>query len=226
MYITSAGSPYRRVLLVGSDALSRWLDWRDRNTCILFGDAAGAAVLTAQDAAPPLAAPAAPGAAAGGGAAAAGSGDAAAGGEGEEEKPLGLLSYVIHSDGHEQKQIQLNYSGTDNPLPLRGAQNKHLCLSKGCFSPLTMNGREVFKFVSKKIPIALEDALRAAKVTSNDIDWLLIHQANKRIIDAVADRLNIPKEKVEAGKVKKGDLIAMAGFGAGLTWAAAVLRYG
>ena len=126
MYITSAGSPYRRVLLVGSDALSRWLDWRDRNTCILFGDAAGAAVLTAQDAAPPLAAP---GAAAGGGAAAAGSGDAAAGGEGEEEKPLGLLSYVIHSDGHEQKQIQLNYSGTDNPLPLRGAQVRAVYLN-------------------------------------------------------------------------------------------------
>lgn len=97
MYLTSAGSPYQRILLVGSDALSRWLDWEDRNTCILFGDAAGAAVLTA---------PA-----------------AAAAAEGEtQEKPLGLLSYVMHSDGFEQKQIQLNYSGTENPLDFKRAQ--------------------------------------------------------------------------------------------------------
>ncbi|XP_022588521.2 uncharacterized protein LOC34619780 [Cyclospora cayetanensis] len=224
MYLTSPGSPYKKVLLVGSDALSRWLDWSDRNTCILFGDAAGAAVLAAPDVAPPAKAASA-------------------------NKPLGLLSYVLHSDGSEQKQIMLHYKGTENPLPYMHAPSGRLCLSRGCFSPLSMNGREVFKFVSRKVPSSLESVLSAAKLRGEDVDWLLMHQANKRIIDAVAERLNIPKHKVlcnleeygntsaasvplclneavRAGKVKDGDVIAMAGFGAGLTWAAAVLRYG
>lgn len=221
MYLTSPHSPYRRALLIGSDALSRWLDWSDRNTCILFGDAAGAAVLAAPEAGP-----------------------ASHGG-----KPLGLLSYVLHSDGAEQKQIKLPYTGEENSVPFKHAQSGRLTLSRGCFSPMTMNGREVFKFVSRKVPGSLEDVLAAANLKASDVDWLLMHQANKRIIDAVAERLGIPQEKVlcnlgeygntsaasvplclceavRAGKVKKGDVIAMAGFGAGLTWAAAVLRYG
>lgn len=94
MYLTSPGSPYRRVLLVGSDALSRWLDWSDRNTCILFGDAAGAAVLAAPGADPTY----------------------------DKGKPLGLLSYVLHSDGSEQKQIRLHYKGAENPLPYKHAK--------------------------------------------------------------------------------------------------------
>lgn len=221
MYLTSPGSPYRRVLLVGSDALSRWVDWSDRNTCILFGDAAGAAVLAAPGADPAY----------------------------DNGKPLGLLSYVLHSDGSEQKQLRLHYKGAENPLPYKHAKDGQLTLSRGCFSPLYMNGREVFKFVSRKVPGSLEAVLSAANLKAEDVDWLLMHQANKRIIDAVAERLKIPQEKVlcnlgeygntsaasvplclseavRAGKVKKGDVIAMAGFGAGLTWAAAVLRYG
>ncbi|KAL8426816.1 hypothetical protein Efla_007143 [Eimeria flavescens] len=221
MFLMSPHSPCRRVLLLGSDALSRWVDWTDRNTCILFGDAAGAAVLAAPEAAPPA----------------------------DEAKPLGLLSYVLHSDGKEQKQITLSYKGTDNPLPFRHSESGRLMLSRGCFSPMSMNGREVFKFVSRKVPSSLEAVLQAAKLNASDVDWLLLHQANKRIIDAVAERLGIPQEKVlcnleeygntsaasvplclseavRAGKVKKGDVILMAGFGAGLTWAAAALRYG
>ncbi|CDJ37526.1 3-oxoacyl-(acyl-carrier-protein) synthase III family protein, putative [Eimeria tenella] len=231
MYLSSPGSPYRTALLVGSDALSRWLDWRDRNTCILFGDGAGAAVLSAAAAAPAAAAP------------------AAAAAEGQQQKPLGLLSYVLHSDGFEQKQIQLHYRGAEAPLPLRGPGGGCVSVSSGAFAPLSMNGREVFKFVSRKVPISLEAAFAAAGVAAAEVDWLLMHQANKRILDAVADRLNIPKHKVlcnleeygntsaasvplclaeavQEGKVKKGDVIAIAGFGAGLTWAAAVLRYG
>ena len=69
-------------------------------------------------------------------------------------------------------------------------------LSRGCFSPICMNGREVFKFVSRKVPPALEAVLAAAKLKAEDVDWLLMHQANKRIIDAVAERLQIPQEKV------------------------------
>lgn len=71
-----------------------------------------------------------------------------------------------------------------------------MSLSRGCFAPMSMNGREVFKFVSRKVPGCLEDALAAANLEAKDVDWLLMHQANKRIIDAVAERLGVPKEKV------------------------------
>ncbi|CDJ65448.1 3-oxoacyl-(acyl-carrier-protein) synthase III family protein, putative [Eimeria necatrix] len=234
MYLSSPGSPYRTALLVGSDALSRWLDWKDRNTCILFGDGAGAAVLSAAAAAPAAAAAAAA---------------AAEQQQQDPQKPLGLLSYVLHSDGFEQKQIQLHFRGAEAPLSLRRPGGGCVSVSSGAFAPLSMNGREVFKFVSRKVPQSLEAAFAAAGVAAAEVDWLLLHQANKRILDAVADRLNIPKHKsrccccrccsrcccccccsrccsVQEGKVKKGDVIAIAGFGAGLTWAAAVLRYG
>lgn len=108
MYLTSPGSPYRRVLLVGSDALSRWIDWSDRNTCILFGDAAGAAVLAAPNAAPNY----------------------------DKEKPLGLLSYVLHSDGSEQKQIRLPYSGTECSLPYRYTQVGMVTCFSDCIAVL------------------------------------------------------------------------------------------
>ncbi|KAL8429438.1 hypothetical protein ACSSS7_006624 [Eimeria intestinalis] len=168
MFLTAPQSPYRRVLLVGSDGLSRWVDWADRNTCILFGDAAGAAVLAAPGAAPPA----------------------------RDGKPFGLLSYVIHSDGKEQKQITLPFKGTECSLPYQQNESGRLTLSRGCFAPMSMNGREVFKFVSRKVPGSLEAALSAAKLSANEVDWLLLHQANKRIIDAVAERLGIPKQKV------------------------------
>ena len=112
-----------------------------------------------------------------------------------------------------------------------------------------MNGREVYKFATREVPTVLEEALDSAGMTADDIDWLLLHQANIRIMDVVADRLGVPKEKiitnladygntsagsipialdeaVRSGKVKKGDVIACAGFGAGLSWGSAILKWG
>lgn len=81
-------------------------------------------------------------------------------------------------------------------LSLLFFQSSPLRLSRGAFGPLVMNGREVFKFVSRKVPPAVEATVRAAGLQLADIDWLVLHQANKRIIDAVAERLHLPSEKV------------------------------
>jgi 3-oxoacyl-[acyl-carrier-protein] synthase-3 len=112
-----------------------------------------------------------------------------------------------------------------------------------------MNGKEVYKFATREVPEVLSEALDAAGMTVDDVDFLLLHQANIRIMETVAKRLGIPMEKVitnlneygntsaasiplaldaavRSGKVKKGDVIACAGFGAGLSWGAAILRWG
>mgnify|MGYP002780058948 FL=1 len=112
-----------------------------------------------------------------------------------------------------------------------------------------MNGREVYRFAVAKVPEVIEKALYRASLSASDLDWLLLHQANQRIIDAVADRLKITSEKVisnvaeygntsaasipialdEAirnGKVKDGDIIATSGFGAGLSWGSAIIQWG
>jgi 3-oxoacyl-[acyl-carrier-protein] synthase-3 len=112
-----------------------------------------------------------------------------------------------------------------------------------------MNGRRVYSFATREVPRVLEEALEAASLTVDDVDWLLLHQANIRIMETVADRLGIPMSKVltnlsdygntsaasiplaldeavRSGKVKKGDVIACAGFGAGLSWGSAILRWG
>lgn len=113
-------------------------------------------------------------------------------------------------------------------------------LSSGSYSKLAMNGREVYKFATREVPTVLEEALDASGLSVDDVDWLLMHQANIRIMEVVADRLGIPMEKVitnlsdygntsaasiplaldeavRSGQVKKGDVIACAGFGAGLS---------
>ena len=112
-----------------------------------------------------------------------------------------------------------------------------------------MNGQEVYKFATREVPTALKEALEASNLQADDVDWLLLHQANIRIMEIVAKRLGIPMEKVisnladygntsaasiplaldeavRSGKVKKGDVIATAGFGAGLSWGAAIIKWG
>ncbi len=112
-----------------------------------------------------------------------------------------------------------------------------------------MNGQEVYRFAVRKVPEVIEKALHRASLTSESIDWLLLHQANQRILAAVGDRLHIPEQKiisnlarygntsaasipialdeyVRAGQVQAGDTIAAAGFGAGLTWGAAIFQWG
>jgi 3-oxoacyl-[acyl-carrier-protein] synthase-3 len=204
--------PGAKALVVGADALSRWVDWDDRNTCILFGDAAGAMVLE-------------------------GTADAV---------DSGLLGYAGHSNGGGYQDLNLGYTGTERKVSTPGDGTM---VSEGQYGKLSMNGREVYKFATREVPKVLTEALEAAEIGVDDVDWILLHQANIRIMETVASRLGVPMEKVitnlseygntsaasiplaldeavRKGQVKKGDIIACAGFGAGLSWGAAILKWG
>ena len=198
---------YRNVLVIGADVLSRWLDWNDRATCVLFGDGAGAVVCQAND------------------------------------TKDNILGFELHSDGSQNGSLNLAYQGEELLL------KEGVRVQKGTYKPLRMNGREVYRFAVAKVPEVIEKALYRANLTTSDIDWLVLHQANQRIMDAVSERLKLPPEKVisnlseygntsaasiplaldeavRSGKVKKGDIIASSGFGAGLTWGGIIFRWG
>ena len=197
---------YQRVLVIGADVLSRWVDWNDRGTCVLFGDGAGAIVL-------------------------------------EASETNHLLGFELRSDGTQNRSLNLGYEPTPHPLM------PEVTLSQGRYHPITMNGKEVYRFAVQQVPEILEKALFRAGLTTEAVDWLLLHQANQRILDAVAERLKIPHEKVlsnlahygntsaatiplmldeaiREGQVKPGHIVAASGFGAGLSWGAAIFRYG
>jgi 3-oxoacyl-[acyl-carrier-protein] synthase III len=198
---------YGNVLLIGADILSRWTDWTDRRTCVLFGDGAGAVVMQAN--------------------------------EGGDR----LLGFEIRSDGSQNDCLTLSYQAEPREL-IPG-----VTVGQGTYQPIAMNGQEVYRFAVKRVPEVIEKALFRAKLSTDQIDWLLLHQANQRILDAVAHRLGIPDQKVisnmanygntsaasiplaldeavRQGRVKSGDTIAAAGFGAGLTWGAAIFQWG
>lgn len=197
---------FKTVVVIGADVLSRWTDWSDRTTCVLFGDGAGAVVLRAA----------------------------------ERDR---LLGFELCSDGSLNHCLNLAYQ--PEPEILVG----DVAVQKGSFAPITMNGREVYKFAVNRVPEVIEKALFRANLATSDIDWLVLHQANQRILDAVANRLDVPAERVvsnmarhgntsaasipialdeavRAGSIKVGDVIATAGFGAGLTWGAAIIEWG
>jgi 3-oxoacyl-[acyl-carrier-protein] synthase-3 len=197
---------YQNILLIGGDILSRWVDWQDRRTCVLFGDGAGAVVLQAN----------------------------------ESDR---LLGFALRSDGTQNHYLNLAYQGTSQEiLP-------NVNVTQGTYQPITMNGKEVYRFAAQKVPEIIDKALFQAKLTVDQVDWLLLHQANQRILDAVAQRLKIPDHKVisnlanygntsaasiplaldeavREGKIKTNDIIAASGFGAGLTWGAAIFQWG
>ncbi|WP_338441690.1 beta-ketoacyl-ACP synthase III [Synechococcus elongatus IITB4] len=197
---------YRTVLVIGADVLSRWTDWSDRRTCVLFGDGAGAVVLQAS----------------------------------EVDQ---LLGFEMRSDGSLNGCLTLAYQ--EQPQSLL----EDISVSQGTYQPVAMNGQEVYRFAVKRVPEILEKTLFHAGIDRDQVDWLLLHQANQRILDAVADRLGIDRDRVlsnlvnygntssatiplvldeavKAGKIQPGDLIAASGFGAGLSWGAAVFRWG
>jgi 3-oxoacyl-[acyl-carrier-protein] synthase III len=185
---------YRNILLIGADLLSRWVDWGDRSTCILFGDGAGALVLQASD-------------------------------------QQNLLGFELRSDGKGNDFLNLPYNE-----------------DKRGYESITMNGQEVYRFAVRSVPEVIEKALHRANLQTEDIDWLILHQANQRIIDAVQVRLKIDPAKavsnmgkhgntsaasiplaldewVRSGKICANDVVAIAGFGAGLSWGAAIFRW-
>ncbi|MBD2385420.1 beta-ketoacyl-ACP synthase III [Cylindrospermum sp. FACHB-282] len=197
---------YQNVLLIGADILSRWVDWQDRRTCVLFGDGAGAVVLQAN-------------------------------------KSDRLLGFSLKSDGTQNHYLNLNYNASAQEL-IPGIN-----VAKGTYQPITMNGKDVYRFAVQRVPEVIDKALFQANLSVDQIDWLLLHQANQRILNAVAQRLNIPDHKiisnvayygntsaasiplaldevVRQGKIKPNDIIATSGFGAGLSWGAAIFQWG
>jgi 3-oxoacyl-[acyl-carrier-protein] synthase-3 len=196
---------YDQVLVIGAETLSRIINWTDRNTCVLFGDGAGAVLLQASDV----------------------SG--------------GVLSAVLGADGSGGDLLMLPAGGSRQPASAETvAQGLHY---------IHMNGPEVFRFATRVTARAARQALAEADVNLEDVSLFISHQANGRIIQSAAKSLKLPPEKVfvnldrygntssasvpialceaiEQGRVKRDDHLVMVGFGAGLTWAAVVVRWG
>ena len=211
-YIRSGA--YQKVLVIGGDALSRFVDWTDRNTCVLFGDGCGACVLGAQSA---------------------------------SEGGCSLLSFHMESDGEGRKHLNASFSGAgDKTSACLGADGRG---RHGSYSNLRMSGQDVFKWAVRAVPSVVQKAVEKSALESVDqIDWLVLHQANTRILDSAAARLGVPEERViiniskfgntsagsvplaldeavRQGKIRSGDVVATAGFGAGLTAASAIFLW-
>lgn len=195
---------YKKVLVIGAEALSRSLDMQDRNTCILFGDGATAAIVA------------------------------------EVEEGYGILSTHLGADGDLNGSLIVPAGGARTPT------SKETIEERGQY--IKMKGQEVFKFAVNALPNAASCAIEKAGLKATDIDIFIPHQANSRIIETAAKRLEVPIDKFymnmknygntsaasiglalneahEKGLIKKGDLVAMVGFGAGLTYAATVIKW-
>ncbi len=195
---------YSKILVVGVEVMSKIIDYTDRSTCVIFGDGAGAAVVSA------------------------------------EEGKMGILSTHIYSDGAYSHLIQMPGGGSRNPVS-KDIIDKRLPFVK-------MQGRETFKIAVRSMEQSCREALEANNMTIEDIDIFVPHQANKRIIDALASRLKIPEEKivitihkhgntsaasvplalneaVEDGRIKEGDNVLMSAFGGGLSWGSILMKW-
>ncbi len=192
---------YRNILVVGGEILSKLMDWSDRSTCVLFGDGAGAAVV-------------------------------------RPDESFGILGSVQGSDGARGEVLLCENRKNNNPFVSNETSPSYV----------SMDGQEVYKFAVRTVPKAIQEVAGKAGVAVEDIDLFLLHQANIRIIESVSKRLKVPMEKfptnlercgnISAGSVpilldyanrkgmiQKGRCIALAGFGAGLTWGASVLTW-
>jgi 3-oxoacyl-[acyl-carrier-protein] synthase III len=201
--LVSSGAA-RKILLVGAETISRFIDWNDRATCVLFGDGAGAVVIEAS----------------------------AAG--------AGIQSTALHGDGRQKKHLRLEGGGALHPAAWRGGD--------GVSDYIQMDGREVFKLAVPAMADAAKEALAQAGLRLEDVDLFVPHQANARIIEAVAKRLGLDRSKVfvdidrfgntsaasipialcdavAQGRVRKGDTLVLAAFGGGMTWGAAVVEW-
>lgn len=201
-----AAGTYRTVLVIGAETLSKITNWEDRSTCVLFGDGAGAVVLR------------------------------------EVPEGYGILSTVLGADGTGGEKLTLPGGGSRRPFRYErretdeGNQYIHMC------------GPDVFKFAVRVVPQAAEEALAKAGLTPADVQLLVPHQANIRIIDGAVERLGIARERVmvnvekygntsaasialaldeavREGRLTRGGVAVLVGFGAGLTWGAAALRW-
>ena len=193
------------ILVIGGDSLTKQVDWTDRATCILFGDAAAGVVLRA-----------------------------------EENTDRGVISTVLMSDGSGRRHISIEVGGSKKPYGSPQAEGAKACI--------TMNGQETYRFAIGAMGDACVKVLEKAGMTSADVDLFVPHQANLRIIESAAQRLDLPPEKVftnvqkygntsggsiplglyeaaEEGRLKKGMVVMTVGFGAGLVWGANLIRW-
>ena len=198
-----ATGTYKTVLVIGAELLSRFIDWTDRSTCVLFGDGAGAVVLKATD------------------------------------TPSGVLACILGSDGSGAEHLILPAGGSAHPPSLETIErNMHT---------VRMNGPEVFKFATRILGQALRQVIRQAGLKTDDIDLFIPHQANIRIIESAAKFAGLPEKKIfvnihkygntsaasipialaealDEGRATFGSTLAFVAFGAGLTWASAVVK--
>jgi 3-oxoacyl-[acyl-carrier-protein] synthase-3 len=186
----------KKALVIGAETFTRILDWEDRTTCVLFGDGAGALVLSA------------------------------------EETESGILATRLHADGRHNDLLFVDGGPS----------------TTGTVGKLRMKGREVFRHAVVNLAGVLNEVLEAAGLTSADVDWVVPHQANARILDATARKLGLPSEKVvvtvdehantsaasvplafdtaiKDGRIQRGDIVVLEAMGGGFTWGAAALRY-
>lgn len=200
-----AAGPYKKALIVGTEKMSGILDWKDRSTCVLFGDGAGAAVLAKTD-----------------------------------EANVGIIDGILCADGSQADLLCQPGGGSACPASIESVkEGKHF---------LKMNGKEIFKNAVRLMEQVSLNILEKNKLSAEDIDLVIPHQANIRIINALATRLNIPIEKFflnlsrfgntsaasipialndayEQGLLKKGSNILLVAFGGGLTWAATLIKW-
>jgi 3-oxoacyl-[acyl-carrier-protein] synthase-3 len=200
-----ASEQWKTVLVIGSETLSRFTNWQDRNTCVLFGDGAGALVLQAY------------------------------------EEAGGVLSAVMGADGSGADLLLIPAGGSRQPAGAESvAAARHA---------IQMDGAAVYRFATRTMPAAIQEAVKAAGLELGAIDLIVPHQANVRIIDSARKTLALPEETVfvnierygntsaasipialceaaEEGLIVDGSHLALVGFGAGLTWGAAVVRWG
>ena len=195
------GGGSTNALVIGAETFSRILDWEDRATCVLFGDGAGAVVLTAED-----------------------------GGDGPQAR--GVLSTALHADGRHNQLLYVDGGPS----------------TTGTVGKLRMKGSEVFRHAVVNLATVLGEAIAKAGLTIADIDWVVPHQANRRILDATARKLGLAPDRVivtvdehantsaasvplaldvavRDGRIQRGDLIVLEAMGGGFTWGAAVVRY-
>ncbi len=189
-------------LVIGAETFSRILDWEDRGTCVLFGDGAGAVVLTAED------------------------------GPADPAQARGVLSTRLHADGRHNDLLYVDGGPS----------------TTGTVGKLRMKGREVFRHAVVNLAGVLNEVLAELELTSADIDWLVPHQANARILDATARKLGLSPDRVivtvdqhantsaasvplaldvavRDGRITRGDLLVLEAMGGGFTWGASVVRF-
>ena len=195
----------RYVLVIGAETLSRVVDWTNRETCVLFGDAAGAMLLGAC-----------------------------------EEEGRGLLAAKLRTDGSMTGILGIFGGGSRRPFCAEMLEDRS--------HKIKMRGREVYKAATRLLPEVVGEALALAGLSAGDVTHVIAHQANLRIIESVLETLGVPPEKCwinierygntssaslpitldeanRAGRLKKGDVIAMMAIGAGMTWGSAILRW-